>query len=118
MVVKIRMRQQGRKNRQTFRLVVTDIRRPRDGSYIETLGSYDPHQKENNLTVNSARLSYWLSHGAQLSENAEKLMKGVVPEVISELQAKRNAARLKRAAKRRKKKVAPELAAKKVKEEG
>lgn len=107
MAVKIRMRQQGRKNRQTYRLVVTDIRSPRDGKYVETLGSYDPHRKENNLSINAERLSYWLSKGAELTESAEKLVKGVAPEVIRQLQAKRNAARTKKAAKRRGKKAAP-----------
>jgi small subunit ribosomal protein S16 len=108
MAVKIRMRQQGRKNRQTFRLVVTDIRHPRDGKYVETLGSYDPHKKQNNLMVNAERLSYWLSKGAELSESAERLVKGVAPEVIRALQEKKNAARAKQAAIRRKKKAAPQ----------
>lgn len=98
------MRQQGRKNRQTFRLVVTDIRNPRDGKYVETLGSYDPHKKESNITVNTERLSYWLSKGAILSDSAEKLVKGVAPDVIRELVQKRNAKRVKLAAVRRKKK--------------
>ncbi|MBP7074751.1 MAG: 30S ribosomal protein S16 [Rhabdochlamydiaceae bacterium] len=111
MAVKIRMRQQGRKNRQTFRLVVTDIRNPRDGKYVETLGSYDPHQKSNNITVNTERLNYWLSKGATLSESAERLVKGVAPDVIKELQTKRNAKRVKLAAVRRKKKAAPKKAA-------
>lgn len=113
MAVKIRMRQQGRKNRQTFRLVVTDIRNPRDGKYVETLGSYDPHKKEKNLTVNAERLSYWLDKGAELSESAERLVKGVAPEVIRDLQQKRNTARTKQAAKRRGKKgAAPQTATK------
>lgn len=106
MAVKIRMRQQGRKNRQTFRLVVTDVRSPRDGKYVETLGSYDPHKKESNLTVNAERLSFWLSKGAELSESAEKLVKHVAPDVIKGLQDKRNAARVKQAAIRRGKKTA------------
>lgn len=103
MAVKIRMRQQGRKNRQTFRLVVTDIRNPRDGKYVETLGSYDPHRKDNNLTVNTERLNFWLSKGAVLSESAERLVKVVAPDVIKELKQKQNAKRVKAAAKRRKK---------------
>lgn len=112
MAVKIRMRQQGRKNRQTFRLVVTDIRNPRDGKYVETLGSYDPHRKDSNITVNTERLNYWLSKGAVLSDSAEKLVKGVAPEVIRALQERRNAKRVKLAAVRRKKKGAPVKAAK------
>ncbi len=111
MAVKIRMRQQGRKNRQTFRLVVTDIRNPRDGKYVETLGSYDPHKKESNITVNTERLSYWLSKGAVLSERAERLVKGVAPDVIRELVEKRNAKRVKLAAVRRKKKAKPVMKA-------
>ena len=103
MAVKIRMRQQGRKNRQTFRLVVTDIRNPRDGKYVETLGSYDPHRKDKNLTVNTERLNYWLSKGAVLSDSAERLVKGVAPDVIKEMKQKQNAKRVKAAAKRRKK---------------
>jgi small subunit ribosomal protein S16 len=107
MAVKIRMRQQGRKNRQTFRLVVTDIRNPRDGKYVETLGSYDPHRNENNFTLNSERLSYWLSKGAVLSDRAEVMVKKVAPDVIRDLTAKRNAKRVKLAAVRRKKKEKP-----------
>ncbi len=107
MAVKIRLRQQGRKNRQTFRLVVTDIRNPRDGKYIETLGSYDPHSpKQSSLKLNAERLSYWLSKGAELSSSAEKLVKGVAPEVISSLKTKQSAARVKQAAQRRRLKKA------------
>jgi small subunit ribosomal protein S16 len=109
MAVKIRLRQQGRKNRQTFRLVVTDIRNPRDGKYLETLGSYDPHSPKLNLQLNTERLNYWLSKGAELSPSAEKLVKGVAPEVIKALKNQKSAARVKQASQRRrlKKKAAP-----------
>ena len=106
MAVKIRLRQQGRKNRQTFRLVVTDIRNPRDGKYLETLGSYDPHSAKSNLTLNTERLNYWLSKGAELSPSAEKLVKGTAPEVITALKTQKNAARVKKAAQRRRLKKA------------
>jgi small subunit ribosomal protein S16 len=107
MAVKIRLRQQGRKNRQTFRLVVTDIRNPRDGKYIEMLGSYDPHSpKQSNLQLNAERLSYWLGKGAELSPSAEKLVRGVAPEVISSLKKQQSAARVKQAAQRRRLKKA------------
>lgn len=111
MAVKIRLRQQGRKNRQTFRLVVTDIRNPRDGKYLETLGSYDPHRAQNNLQINAERLTYWLSKGAELSPSAEKLVKGVAPEVITSLKAKKSAARVKQAAQRRRLKKVEKKAA-------
>jgi small subunit ribosomal protein S16 len=111
MAVKIRLRQQGRKNRQTFRLVVTDIRNPRDGKYLETLGSYDPHSAKLNLQLNTERLNYWLSKGAELSPSAEKLVKGVAPEVIKALKSQQNAARVKQAAQRRRLKKADKKAA-------
>ena len=111
MAVKIRLRQQGRKNRQTFRLVVTDIRNPRDGKYLETLGSYDPHRAQNNLQINSERLTYWLSKGAELSPSAEKLVKGVAPEVIKALKNQKSASRVKQAAQRRRLKKADKKAA-------
>src|ERR1700675_1382498 len=111
MAVKIRLRQQGRKNRQTFRLVVTDIRNPRDGKYLETLGSYDPHSAKNNLQLNKERLNYWLSKGAELSPSAEKLVKGVAPEVVTALKTQKNAARVKQAAQRRRLKKTDKKAA-------
>lgn len=101
MVLKIRWRQQGRKNRQTFRLVVTDIRRPRDGQYLETLGSYDPHRSEKNLQINAERLQFWLNQGAELTQSAERLVKGVAPTVIQGLKDQKNKARVKQAAQRR-----------------
>jgi small subunit ribosomal protein S16 len=106
MAVKIRLRQQGRKNRQTFRLVVTDIRNPRDGKYLETLGSYDPHSAKLNLQLNTERLNYWLSKGAELSPSAEKLVGNVAPEAIKALKSQQNAARVKQAAQRRRLKKA------------
>ena len=111
MAVKIRLRQQGRKNRQTFRLVVTDIRNPRDGKYLETLGSYDPHSAKLNLQLNKERLNYWLSKGAELSPSAERLVNGVAPEVIKALKSQQNAARVKQAAQRRRLKKADKKAA-------
>jgi small subunit ribosomal protein S16 len=117
MAVKIRLRQQGRKNRQTFRLVVTDIRNPRDGKYLETLGSYDPHSAKNNLQLNTERLNYWLSKGAELSPSAERLVNGVAPEVIKALKSQKNASRVKQAAQRRRLKKAAPIAKKAAKKE-
>jgi small subunit ribosomal protein S16 len=111
MAVKIRLRQQGRKNRQTFRLVVTDIRNPRDGKYLETLGSYNPHNAKLDLQLNKERLNYWLSKGAELSPSAEKLVKGVAPEVIKVLKNQKSASRVKQASQRRRLKKAEKKAA-------
>jgi small subunit ribosomal protein S16 len=101
MAVKIRWRQQGRKNRQTFRLVVTDIRRPRDGKYLELIGSYDPHRTQNPLQVNAERLQYWLSKGAELTHSAEKLVRELAPTVVQGMKEQKNRSRTKQAAQRR-----------------
>lgn len=84
MALKIRLRQQGRKNQQTYRLVLCDSRSPRDGKYIETLGWYNPQESEpeKNLNVQGDRVEHWLSQGAILSERAESLVKRGAPDVI------------------------------------
>lgn len=101
MALKIRLRQQGRANRQTYRLVVTDIRNPRDGKYIEMLGWYNPFAKEQDSAVNSDRINYWLSQGAQFTTSAETLVSRVAPDVIKQLRAKEHASHLKKVVKRR-----------------
>jgi small subunit ribosomal protein S16 len=101
MALKIRLRKQGRTNRQTFRLVVTDLRNPRDGKYLEMLGSYNPAQKDNNFKINEERLNFWLSQGALLSDNAQKLVAKTLPEAIKAMTGKQHQKRVKLAAKRR-----------------
>ncbi len=59
-MLKIRLRQQGRKNRQTYRLVVTDIRNPRDGKYLEMIGWYNPFSNTNDSQLNIERINYWV----------------------------------------------------------
>ena len=79
----IRLRQQGRKNRHSFRLVVADRKSPRDGKYVENLGWYDPFAKdENNLSLKEERLKYWIDQGAQLSEKVKCLIKKKAPVIL------------------------------------
>lgn len=102
MALVIRMRQQGRKNRQTYRLVVTDSRNPRDGKYLESLGSYNPSLSTNNLTVNEERLGYWMDQGAQLSDRAKRLVKKTIPTVVKNYETKKEEIKQKYRLKRRK----------------
>jgi small subunit ribosomal protein S16 len=90
-VLKIRLRQQGRKNLQTYRLVLSDSRSPRDGKYIETLGWYNPQEREpeKNLNILSERIQHWLNQGAVLTEKAATLVKRGAPEVLSAYVQKR-----------------------------
>lgn len=101
MAVKIRLRQQGRTNRQTYRLVAIDVRTKRDGKYLENLGWYDPYLVENNARVDAERTLHWLNKGAEISHEAEMLVARLAPHVIKEWNDKRQARRVKRAAERR-----------------
>lgn len=80
MAVKVRLARAGTRKRPFYRIVVADVRAPRDGSFIERLGHYNPLLKDSNadrLVVNSERIKYWLSVGAQMTERVEKLMGAV-----------------------------------------
>jgi len=83
MALKIRLRQQGRNNRAFYRLVVTDVRSPRDGKYVEAVGWYDPIAKEDkSLSLKTDRIQHWLNEGAELTERAESLVLKAAPEII------------------------------------
>ncbi|HEV8052932.1 MAG TPA: 30S ribosomal protein S16, partial [Parachlamydiaceae bacterium] len=84
MALKIRLRQQGRTNSPFYRIVLTDVRAPRDGKYLEVLGWYNPFEaeQEKNLSLNAARIQHWLNLGAEISDTAEALVAQVAPSVI------------------------------------
>jgi small subunit ribosomal protein S16 len=105
MALKIRLRQQGKTNRLTYRLVLTEDRSSRDGKYVEMLGWYNPHEKtdDKQLHIESERVRHWLNQGAILTDKSAALLKRVAPEVIKEQTAKRVAKRLRTAAKRKEK---------------
>jgi len=75
MAVKIRMKRVGAKNAPVFRIVVADARSPRDGKFIEEIGTYQPRKKENNFTLDLDRAKYWLSKGAQPSDTVASFIK-------------------------------------------
>jgi small subunit ribosomal protein S16 len=75
MAVKIRMKRVGAKNAPVFRIVVADGRSPRDGKFIEELGTYQPLKKGNNVSMDLERAKYWLSKGAQPSETVASFIK-------------------------------------------
>ena len=75
MAVKIRMKRVGAKNAPVFRIVVADSRSPRDGKFIEELGTYQPRKKGNNFTLDMERAKYWLSKGAQPSDTVASFIK-------------------------------------------
>ncbi len=68
MAVKIRLARFGAKKRPFYRIVVADVRAPRDGRFIEKIGHYNPMLSENRVTVKVDRLKYWLNVGAQATD--------------------------------------------------
>src|SRR5215831_10122004 len=75
MAVSIRLRREGAKNRPYYRVVVADSRSPRDGKFIEIIGTYDPKQTGQNSSFNVERAEYWISKGAQPSDTVRSLIK-------------------------------------------
>jgi small subunit ribosomal protein S16 len=75
MAVSIRMRREGTTNRPYYRIVVADKHSPRDGKFIEQVGTYDPTKKTNVSTLQVDRVEYWIKNGAQPSETVASLLK-------------------------------------------
>ncbi len=73
MAVKIRLRRTGKRNAPAHRIVAADTRSPRDGSFIETLGTYDPRAKIEKIDLE--RVDHWLSRGAMTSETVDGIIK-------------------------------------------
>jgi small subunit ribosomal protein S16 len=75
MAVSIRLRREGAKNSPYYKVVVADRRSPRDGKFIEIIGTYDPKIPGRNSTLNIDRVEYWISKGAQPSDTVRSLIK-------------------------------------------
>lgn len=79
-MVTIRLSRGGAKNRPFYHVVVTDSRSGRDGRYIERVGFFNPLARgnEEKLRLDSERVEYWKSHGAQPSERVARLIKDAI----------------------------------------
>lgn len=79
-MVAIRLSRYGKKNHPTFRIVVSDKRKDTHGTFLEQLGTYNPHQEPMGLEVNVERAKHWLSVGAQPSDTVHNLFidKGIL----------------------------------------
>ena len=75
MTVKIRLRRMGQKKAPFYRIVVADSRSPRDGRFIEEIGTYDPNRDPSVYTVNEEAAKKWLANGAQPTEVVSKIFK-------------------------------------------
>jgi len=74
-MVKIRLARRGSKKRPYYRVVVADQRCKRDGRYIEHIGHYNPMVTNKRFEIDSERVEYWISVGAQPTERVNRLMK-------------------------------------------
>ena len=76
-MVKIRLRRVGAKKAPFYRIVVADSRSPRDGRFIEELGTYDPMAEGDKIKVDMERAKYWIANGAQPTDTVRGLLKKV-----------------------------------------
>jgi len=74
MAVKIRLTRMGKKKQPSYRVVVMDSRKPRDGKYIEQIGRYDARQNPSLIEIDNARAVHWLQTGAQPTDRVRKLL--------------------------------------------
>jgi len=75
MSVKIRLARRGAKKKPFYRIVVTDIESPRDGKFLEVLGTYDPLQEPAAVTLKGDRVQHWISLGATPTGTVTDILK-------------------------------------------
>jgi small subunit ribosomal protein S16 len=76
-MVRIRLRKMGLKHQPYYRIVVADRESPRDGRFLEVVGTYNPRTEPSTILVEEERVYHWLNHGAQPSESVARLFKQV-----------------------------------------
>ncbi|MDO4563647.1 MAG: 30S ribosomal protein S16 [Clostridia bacterium] len=75
MAVKIRLRRMGAKKTPFYRVVVADSRYPRDGRFIEEVGTYDPLANPSKVTFDADKIKQWIANGAQPTDTVKALLK-------------------------------------------
>ncbi len=75
MAVKIRLTRKGTKKKPFYRIVAADIEMPRDGRFLELLGTYDPMVEPAAVTLKEDRINYWLGEGAKPSTTVKSILK-------------------------------------------
>ncbi|MBE7046583.1 MAG: 30S ribosomal protein S16 [Ruminococcaceae bacterium] len=74
-MVKIRLRRMGAKKAPFYRVVVADERYPRDGRFIEEIGTYDPNKNPGEIKIDAEKAQKWLGNGAQPTDTVKALLK-------------------------------------------
>lgn len=91
MAVKIRMKRLGAKKRPFYRIVVADERAPRDGRFIEEIGYYNPISEPKVFKIDSERVEYWISVGAQPTTTVKRLLKTDFEDLAKKVEEKKQA---------------------------
>lgn len=74
MAVRLRLMRMGKKKQPTYRVVAADSRAPRDGRFIEIVGTYNPRTEPSQIKIDNAKAVHWLRHGAQPTDRVRKLL--------------------------------------------
>ena len=74
MAVKLRLKRMGAKQKPFYRIVAADSRSPRDGRFIEVVGTYNPLKNPAEITVKEDRVLYWLNNGAQATDTVRSIL--------------------------------------------
>ncbi len=84
MAISMRLKRMGKKKRPFYRIVVADSESPRDGRFLEVLGTYNPLIDPPDVTLNEDRVIYWLKEGALLSDTVRSILKkkGVLSKAV------------------------------------
>jgi small subunit ribosomal protein S16 len=75
MAVKIRLARHGAKKKPFYRIVVADSEKPRDGKFLENVGTYDPGYDPAKITLKTERIQYWMGQGALATDTVKSLLK-------------------------------------------
>lgn len=84
MAVKLRLMRMGKKKQPTYRVVAADSRSPRNGRFIEIIGTYDPRHEPSVVKIDTARAAEWVSKGAQPTETVARLIKVAESQPVEE----------------------------------
>lgn len=74
-MVKMRLKRIGAKKKPFYRIIIADARSPRDGKFIEQIGTYNPLANPSEVTVDAEKAKKWISNGAQVTDTVKKLLK-------------------------------------------
>ena len=91
-MVKLRLKRIGAKKKPFYRIVAATSTAPRDGKFLETVGTYDPLKNPSQVTLKEERVRYWLNNGAQPTDTVRSILKNHGMKPRSETLAEREAA--------------------------